>query len=109
MNAVFQKTAPQPTGPWVMPGDYSIVLTAGGKSFTQQLPVKMDPRVKASTGDLTKQFELSKALYATRAALRPIGKSYESLVPELAKTKEKAGDKPVKDQLEAFTKKLQEF
>jgi len=109
MTAVFQKTAPQPTGPWAMPGDYSVVLTAGGKSFTQPLPLKMDPRVKASPADLTKQFELSKALYETRAALQPIGKSYESLVAELAKAKEKAGDKPVKDKIGAVTKKLQEF
>jgi hypothetical protein len=109
MTAVFQKTAPQPTGPWALPGDYSIVLTAGGKSFTQPFPMKMDPRVKASSADLTKQFELSKALYETRAALQPIGKGYESLVGELAKAKEKAGDKPVKEQIEALTKKLQEF
>jgi hypothetical protein len=109
MTAVFQKTAPQPTGPWVMPGDYSVVLTAGGRSLTQPLPVKMDPRVKASAADLTKQFDLSKALYETRATLQPIGKSYESLVADLAKRKEKAGDKPVKEQIGALTKKLQEF
>jgi photosystem II stability/assembly factor-like uncharacterized protein len=109
MTAIFQKTAPQPTGPWAVPGDYSVVLTTGGKSFTQPLPLKMDPRVKASPADLTKQFELSKALYENRAALQPIGKAYESLVSELAKAKEKAGDKPVKEQIEALTKKLQEF
>jgi photosystem II stability/assembly factor-like uncharacterized protein len=109
MTAVFQKTAPQPTGPWAVPGDYSVVLTAGGKSFTQPIPMKMDPRVKASPGDLTKQFELSKALFETRASLQPIGKSYESLAGQLAKAKEKAGDKPVKEQIEALTKKLQEF
>jgi len=109
MTAVLQKTAPQPTGPWAVPGDYSVVLSASGKSFTQPLPMKMDPRVKASPADLTKQFELSRALYETRAALQPIGKSYESLVGDLAKAKEKTGEKPVKEQIEALTKKLQEF
>ncbi|HEY8835437.1 MAG TPA: hypothetical protein VIM09_07605, partial [Chthoniobacterales bacterium] len=109
MTAVFQKTAPHPTGPWAIPEEYSVVLTAGGKSFTQPLPVKMDPRVKASSADLTKQFELSKALSNARAALQPIGKSYESLVTELAKAKEKAGDTPVKEKIEALNKKLQEF
>ena len=92
-----------------MPGDYSVVLTAGGKSFTQPLPMKMDPRVKASPADLTKQFELSKAVYETRVALRPIGKAYELLAGELSKAKEKAGEKPVKAQIEALTKKLEEF
>lgn len=109
MTAVFQKTAPQPTGPWALPGDYSVVLTADGKSLTQPLPLKMDPRVKASAADLTKQFELSKALYEARKALQPIGKSYEELVSDLAKAIEKAGDKPIKGQLEGLTKKLQEL
>ena len=105
----FQKTAPQPTGPWVVPGDYSVVLTVGGTNFTQRLTMKMDPRVKASSADLAKQFELSKALYDTRATLQPIGKSFESLVAELAKAKEKAGDTPVKEKIETLNKKLQEF
>jgi photosystem II stability/assembly factor-like uncharacterized protein len=109
MTAVLQKTAPQPTGPWAVPGDHTVVLTAGGKSFTQPLPLKMDPRVKTSSADLAKQFELSKALYDTRVTLQPIGKSFESLVAELAKAKEKAGDKPVKEKIEALNKKLQEF
>jgi hypothetical protein len=109
MTAIFQKTAPQPTGPWAPPGDYSIVLTAGGKSLTQPLTLKMDPRMKASTADLAKQFELSKTLYDARKMLQPIGKSYEALVADLTKAKEKAGEKPVKGQIEALTKKLQEF
>jgi hypothetical protein len=92
-----------------MPGDYSVVLTVGGKIFTQPLTVKMDPRVKVSAADLAKQFELSKALYDTRAALLPIGKSFDSLVAEVAKAKEKAGDKPVKEKIEALNVKLQEF
>ena len=109
MTAIFQKTAPHPTGPWAPPGNYSLVLTAGGKSLTQPLTLKMDPRVKASSADLAKQFELSKALYEARKTLQPIGKSYEALVADLAKAKEKAGDKPVKEQIEALMKKLEEF
>jgi hypothetical protein len=109
MTAVFQKTAPQPTGPWIMPGNYSLVLSAGGKSFTQPLTVKMDPRVKSSAADLAKQFDLSKALYVLRAGLQPIGKSFASLAAELTKAKEKAGEKPIKQKIEEFVKKLQEF
>jgi hypothetical protein len=109
MTAVFQKTAPQPTGPWALPGDYSVVLTVGGKSFSQPLVLKMDPRVKTSIAGLAKQFELSKALYDAQVGLRPIGKSYESLVAEVAKAKEKAGDKPVKEKIEALNTKLEEL
>ncbi len=109
MTAVVHGTAPQPTGPWIVPGNYSVVLTAGGKSFTRPLPVKMDPRVKASAADLAKQFELSKTLYEIRAALLPVGKSFDSLVAELAKAKERAGDNTVKGQIEALHKKMESF
>jgi photosystem II stability/assembly factor-like uncharacterized protein len=109
MTAVFQKTAPQPTGPWATPGEYSVVLTAGGKSFTQPLSLKMDPRLKVSPADLAKQFELSKALYDTRVMLEPIGKTFETIAAALTKAKEKAGDKPVKEKIEALQKKLEAF
>jgi photosystem II stability/assembly factor-like uncharacterized protein len=32
--------------PWVAPGNYSVRLTANGKSLTEPIVVKMDPRVK---------------------------------------------------------------
>jgi hypothetical protein len=109
MTAVFQKTAPQPSAPWVLPGDYSVVLSAGGKSFSQPFAVKMDPRLKVSPADLAKQFELSKALCETRAVLIPIGKSFEALIAGVTKAREKAGDQPIKEKIEAFQTKLQEF
>ncbi|MEY2574742.1 MAG: hypothetical protein QOF80_229, partial [Verrucomicrobiota bacterium] len=109
MTAVFQKTAPHPTGPWVVPAEYSVVLTVGGKTFTQPLTVKMDPRLKILPADLAKQFDLSKALYETRASLLPIGKSFDALVVEVTKAKEKAGDQPINEKIEALHKKLEGF
>ena len=32
--------------PWVAPGAYTVRLTAGGKTMTQPITIKMDPRVK---------------------------------------------------------------
>jgi len=109
MTAVFQKTAPQPTGPWVPPGDYSVVLSAGGKTLTQPLSVKMDPRIKVLPADLAKQFDLSKALYEMRATLLPIGKRFDALVAEVAKAKERAGEQPIKEKIEKFHQKLETF
>ncbi|MFL6589022.1 MAG: WD40/YVTN/BNR-like repeat-containing protein [Chthoniobacterales bacterium] len=109
MTAVLHKTAPQPTGPWLSPGDYSVVLTAGGKDYTQPLTMKIDPRVKVSAADLAKQFALSKAMYDAREALHPLSKQFEALAAEVAKRKEKAGDNPIKEKIEAFEKKLREF
>lgn len=66
ISAIYQQTAPEPTAPFVMPGNYVIRLTVSGKSYTQPLTVKMDPRVKLSTAELQTQFDLSLATYNSR-------------------------------------------
>jgi len=63
ISAVPFDTAPSPSSPWVMPGTYTVKLTADGKSVTQPLVVKMDPRVKTSADGLQQQFTLSKQIY----------------------------------------------
>ena len=69
--AIPHNTAPQPTGPWAMPGQYTVVLTVNGKSYSQPLTIKMDPRVKTSIGGLQQQFQLSNELYRQLLALSP--------------------------------------
>jgi photosystem II stability/assembly factor-like uncharacterized protein len=44
--AVPHRTYSGVASPWVAPGTYSVRLTADGKSQTQPIVVKMDPRVK---------------------------------------------------------------
>ena len=109
MTAVAYQTAPEPTAQWVVPGNYSITLTSGGKTFTQPLTVKMDPRVKASAADLAQQFEFSKELEKMRAELEPIGKSYKALVSELDKTEEAAAAKGLREKIDTLRKKLESF
>ena len=69
----------------------------------------MDPRVKATTPELTKQFELSERLRTLRAELQPIGKKYQALVAEVAKAKARVGENPIKEQIEALRNKLETF
>ena len=45
-------------GPYALPGMYQVRLTAGGKSQTVPLELKVDPRVQTSAADLQKQFDL---------------------------------------------------
>ena len=61
--ATYMNTAPEPTSPWVMPGDYTIKIIADGQAFTQTLKVKIDPRVKLTNADLQKQHDLSLQCY----------------------------------------------
>ena len=63
MQAIYEDTPPAPNSPWVMPGKYTVRLTAGGKTYTQPITVKMDPRVKTSLAGITQQFTLSKQIY----------------------------------------------
>jgi photosystem II stability/assembly factor-like uncharacterized protein len=63
MQAIYEDTPPNDDSPWVMPGSYVVRLTAGGKSYTQALTVKMDPRVHTSLAGLSQQFTLSKQVY----------------------------------------------
>lgn len=67
--AVYQNTAPAFTSPWVMPGTYTIKLTVDGKSYMQQLTVKMDPRVKTGNNALQLQHDLSIQCYQNRRQL----------------------------------------
>ncbi len=61
--AVPYDTVPLPTAPWAPPGQYTVKLTVDGKSYTQPLTLKMDPRVKTLPLGLAQQFTLSKQLY----------------------------------------------
>jgi photosystem II stability/assembly factor-like uncharacterized protein len=62
-QAVPYNTPSVSTAPWVMPGNYMVRLSAGGKTLTQSLKIVMDPRVKTSQADLEAQFKASKAIY----------------------------------------------
>ena len=60
--AIPGNTPKEPRGPWALPGKYTVRLTAAGKTLTQPLTVKMDPRVKTPLPALQQQLELSQKL-----------------------------------------------
>ncbi len=107
MTAVERETVPRPTAPWVLPGNYTVALTIGGKILTQPLVVKMDPRVKASPADLVKQFEASQKLAELREKLEPIGKQYDALVRGLERIRQPAKGKGI--EIEGLWKKLEDL
>ena len=51
------------TAPWVLPGDYTVRLTANGKTQSEPLKVVMDPRVKTPMPELEAQFTMAKKMY----------------------------------------------
>jgi hypothetical protein len=64
--AIYKNTAPAPTSPWVMPGNYTVKLQVNGDTLSQPLIIKMDPRIKTSMADLQKQHDLSMLCYEGR-------------------------------------------
>lgn len=69
ISAVYKNTAPSPSSPLVIPGEYKVRLSMNGKTWEQPLKVSMDPRVKTSPKDLKLQDDLSKQIYELRKKL----------------------------------------
>jgi photosystem II stability/assembly factor-like uncharacterized protein len=63
ISAAPGNTVKEPHGPWALPGRYTVRLSANGKTLTQPLLVRMDPRVTATNAELALRFRLSKQLY----------------------------------------------
>jgi photosystem II stability/assembly factor-like uncharacterized protein len=62
ISAIYHDTPRAPLGAAVLPGQYSVILTVNGKKYTQPLTVRMDPRVKTSPEDLSRQFDLDQKI-----------------------------------------------
>ncbi|MGA9646343.1 MAG: glycoside hydrolase, partial [Candidatus Korobacteraceae bacterium] len=106
MTAVSRNTAPAPTSPWVVPGMYSVVLTVDGQRYTQPLTIAMDPRVKTSTADLQKQFELSMQVYDDLLVLQPVVDRAAATLTKLKSMREKASG-PEAAKIDAAIQELQ--
>ncbi len=88
--AVPRNTAPAPTSPWIMPGEYKVILTVDGQKYIQPLTVQMDPRVKTPVADLQKQFDLSQQVYQDLLALQPVIERVTAARTQLKAKREKA-------------------
>jgi len=105
MTAILHDTAPAPNSPWVAPGQYTVKLTVNGKTYSQPITVKMDPRVKTPQLELAEQSKLSKQLYDgildAQAALQEV----RSIRAQVKAAQEKGGDAAVTKALAAFDQK----
>ena len=83
ISAVPHNTVPQPSGAWALPGTYTVVLTVNGKSYSQPLTIRMDPRVKTPLAGLQQQFKLSNDLYTQLLTLSPAAEQASALRKQL--------------------------
>ena len=71
--AIPHNTPLLPLGVRSLPGAYTAMLTVDGKSYTQPLTLKMDPRIHTSMDELRKQFDME------TGSVEGMDDSYESL------------------------------
>jgi len=64
ISAIYRDTWREPRGPVALPGRYEVRLTVDGRTLTQPLTIRMDPRVRATPAALAQQFAAARRLTA---------------------------------------------
>ncbi|MGI8548210.1 MAG: WD40/YVTN/BNR-like repeat-containing protein [Gemmatimonadaceae bacterium] len=62
-GAVPHRTYPAVNAPWAPPGAYTVRLSVAGKSYTQPLTLRLDPRVTTPAAGLAQLASLSREMY----------------------------------------------
>ncbi len=109
ISAIYQDTPRYPLGAWVLPGSYTVKLTVDGKSYSQPLVVKMDPRITTSLAHLRKQFEMeSGAVEGMNESFQALSQ-LKSVRAQLKERGAKAGKGSVAEAIAALDKQVAEM
>lgn len=107
ISAIYKDTPFVPQGPAVLPGKYTVKLTANGRTLTQTLTVRMDPRITTLAAGLRKQFDLSMNAYKGITEARKLSDEVKKLQDQLKAAREKIGkDSPVLKDIDELEKNL---
>ena len=103
--AVAHNTAPAPSAPWVPPGAYDVRLSVDGKTYTQPITVKQDPRVKTPAIVMQQVYTLTKTAYYDAVRVQSELQQARDVRAKLAATISKGGAEAEK--LSALDKSLE--
>jgi hypothetical protein len=104
--AIGHNTVPAPATPWVNPGAYTVRLTVEGKSYTQPIVVKQDPRVKTPALAMQQVYALSKAAYEGAVAAQEAVSQASEMRARIAKLQPQASGATA-EALAAFDRKVE--
>jgi photosystem II stability/assembly factor-like uncharacterized protein len=104
--AIGYNTVPAPSTPWVNPGQFTVKLTVNGKTYSQPMTVKLDPRVKTSALAMQQIYTLSKATYYGAIDAQNAAKQAQNVRDQIAKLRPQASG-AVADALVALDKKVE--
>jgi photosystem II stability/assembly factor-like uncharacterized protein len=109
ISAILHDTPEYPLGAWAPPGRYTVKLTVEGKSYTQPLVLKMDPRIKTSEANIRKQFAMQtgsvEGMNQSFKALEQV----QSVRAQLKERATKAGKGSLGDSIAALDKRVAEL
>jgi hypothetical protein len=106
ISAIYRDTPRTPSGPAVMPGTYTVKLTVDGKSYSQPMVVKMDPRVKTGLPALTQQFTLSLEAYRGMQDTYALAMESKKLRTQIAEAINRVGRGPLAESLATLDKAI---
>jgi photosystem II stability/assembly factor-like uncharacterized protein len=91
ISAIVHDTPREPLGPSVAPREYRVTLSVGGKTYTQPLTVRMDPRSPMTAAELAEQERTGLAMLdATRVVSSALG-DVRKLRTTIAEVRTKGG------------------
>jgi photosystem II stability/assembly factor-like uncharacterized protein len=102
-----------PRGPQVLPGTYTVKLTAGDKVLEERVEVKLDPAIKTSITDLQQALDMQVKLREMQSTMNLSLRFIDSLKEQLKqtqttmKTLNKEPDKDLMKTLEDWIKELE--
>jgi hypothetical protein len=85
-GAVPHRSERTPVAPWAPPGRYTVRLTVDGKSFTQPLTLRLDPRVKTAATGLQQLAALTREMYDAAARARLASRDARALLDSVSGT-----------------------
>src|SRR5262249_35597652 len=88
--AIGRNTVPNPTTPWVNPGTFTVKLTANGRTYTETMRVKLDPRAKTPPLAMQQIYTLSKAMYYQAVDAQNTARQARALRDQIAAIKPQA-------------------
>jgi hypothetical protein len=86
ISATYKNTAPEPTSPWAMTGDYTVKLVIDGQIHEKPMTIKLDPRVKTDWADLKLQHDISLNCYKNRQQIALMKQTITGFKENIAKS-----------------------
>jgi photosystem II stability/assembly factor-like uncharacterized protein len=105
ISAIYRDTPRHPLGPWLLPGNYMVKLTVYGRSYTQPLTVKIDPRVKTPPAGLAQQFEIAMRCHEGLRQVHDTLAQIRKLRTQLKDLRDRAGQDALVDAMASLDKK----